>query len=125
MRFLPTRVHGVVDWIMGALLVAFPWVFGLDRASPEAWVPMALGIAGLVVTFFTDHEFGVVRRIPMVGHLWVDGLAGALLAASPWLFGFADGVWLPHVALGLTEFAAAFVTKLHPTGRAPVAGASA
>ncbi len=81
MRFLPTRVHGMVDWILGALLVALPWVLGLDRGGPEAWVPMALGITALAVTFFTDHEFGVVRRIPMVGHLWVDGLAGALLAA--------------------------------------------
>jgi len=126
MRFLPTRVHGIVDWILGALLVALPWVLGLDRGGPEAWVPMALGITGLVVTFFTDHEFGVVRRVPMVGHLWVDGLAGALLAGSPWLFGFADRVWLPHLVLGLTEFAAAFVTKLHPADRgAPVAGARA
>jgi len=117
MRFLPTRVHGVVDWLMGALLVALPWILGLDRGAPEAWVPMALGIAGLAVTFFTDHEFGVIRRIPMVGHLWVDGLAGALLAASPWVFGFADQMWLPHLVLGLTEFAAAFVTKLHPADR--------
>jgi hypothetical protein len=118
MRFVPTRVHGIADWLMGALLVALPWLVGLDRGGPEGWLPMALGAAALVVTFFTDHEMGVVRRIPMVGHLWVDGLAGALLAASPWLFGFADRVWLPHLALGLTEVVAALVTKLHPADRA-------
>jgi hypothetical protein len=102
---------------MGALLVALPWLFGLDRGSPAALVPMTLGAAALAVTFFTDHELGVVRRIPMAAHLWVDGLAGALLASSPWLFGFADRVWLPHLALGLTEVAAAFVTQLHPADR--------
>jgi len=119
-------VHGVVDWLMGALLVALPWVIGLDRAAPEGWLPLALGLTGLVVTFFTDHEFGVVRRIPMVGHLWVDGLAGALLAVSPWLLGFSDRVWLPHFVLGVTELTAAFVTKLHPAdGGAPLAGANA
>jgi hypothetical protein len=121
MRFLPTRVHGVVDWVMGAALLALPWLLGLDRGGPEAWVPMTVGAAGLLVTFFTDHEYGVVRRIPMPVHLAVDGAAGALLAVSPWLFGFADRVWLPHVILGLTEFAAAFVTRTAPADRARTA----
>ena len=38
MRFLPTRVHGMVDWLMGALLITLPWLLGLDRGSPEGWV---------------------------------------------------------------------------------------
>lgn len=85
---------------------------------------MALGAAGLAVTFFTDHELGIVRRIPMTGHLWVDGLSGALLALSPWLFGFADRVWMPHAILGVIEIVAAFVTRLHPTDRPGSAGTS-
>ncbi|HXG71192.1 MAG TPA: SPW repeat protein [Gemmatimonadaceae bacterium] len=54
----------------------------------------------------------------MVGHLWVDGLGGLLLAASPWLFGFSGQVWLPHLALGLTEFVAALVTNTTPASAA-------
>jgi len=124
MRFLPTRIHGIIDWLEGALLVALPWLLSLDRGSPEGYIPMAIGAASLVVTFFTDHELGVVRRLPMVGHLWVDGLSGALLAASPWLFGFADRVYLPHLALGLAAIAASLVTRLHPSDRPPVAGSA-
>jgi len=48
--------------------------------------------------------------------------AGAVLAASPWVFGFADVVWVPHVILGLTELAAAFVTKTSPADRRATAG---
>ena len=116
MRFVPTRVHGVVDWIMAPLLIALPWIFGFSRGGTETWVPVALGVAGLIVTFFTDHEYGVVRKIPMAGHLWVDGISGLLLATSPWLFGFSDTVWIPHVVLGLTEFTAALVTQTKPSG---------
>lgn len=125
MRFVPTRVHGVADWLMGALLVALPWLLALDRGSAEGLIPLGLGAAALLVTFFTDHELGVVRRIPMTAHLWVDGLAGALLATSPWLFGFADRVWLPHLMLGLTEVVASLVTKVQPADRAGTAGVRA
>lgn len=115
MRFLPTRVHGVIDWIMGLLLIALPWILGFARGGWDTWVPVAVGAVGLVVTFFTDHEYGIVRKIPMIGHLWVDGLSGLLLASSPWIFGFSDTVWIPHLVLGLTEFAAALITQTEPT----------
>ncbi|MDQ3242364.1 MAG: SPW repeat protein [Gemmatimonadota bacterium] len=114
MRFLPTRVHGVLDWILAPLLIALPWLLGFADGGAETWVPVLLGVTGLIVTFFTDHELGVVRRIPMIGHLWVDGLGGLLLAASPWLFGFSEQVCVPHVVLGVAEFGAALVTKTIP-----------
>ena len=40
--------------------------------------------------------------------------AGALLAASPWLFGFADdaaNVWVPHVVVGLAAVFLGVTTK--------------
>ncbi|MDQ3070762.1 MAG: SPW repeat protein [Acidobacteriota bacterium] len=117
MRFVPTRIHGIVDWLLGALLIALPWLLGFARGGPETYVPVALGSIGLLVTFFTDHEYGIVRRIPMSGHLAVDALAGAALAVSPWVLGFAETVWLPHLVLGVTELAAGFVTKTVPGDR--------
>jgi len=122
MRFVPTWVHGIIDWVMGLLLIALPWILGFARGGPESALPVAVGAAGLIVTFFTNHEYGVVRRIPMTAHLAVDGVAGAVLAASPWVFGFADVVWVPHVILGLTELAAAFVTETSPADRRSTAG---
>jgi hypothetical protein len=38
-------------------------------------------------------------------------MSGALLAASPWLFGFADRVSTPHLVLGIFEMAAAVMTQ--------------
>ena len=118
MRFVPTWIHGIADWLLGILLIAVPYILGFARGGAETFVPVALGITGLIVTFFTNHEYGVVRKIPMIGHLWVDGLSGLLLAASPWVFGFADAVWIPHVVLGITEFIASLVTKTVPSDTA-------
>lgn len=117
MRFVPTRVHGILDWLLGAVLAASPWILGLDASQPEGLVPMGIGIVALILTFFTDHELGVVRRIPMPMHLATDVAAGALLAVSPWLFGFADRVSTPHLVLGIAAVIAGLTTRTVPGDR--------
>ena len=47
-------------------------------------------------------------------HLGLDAAAGLLLAASPWLFGFAEFVYLPHLILGILEMGAALMTETTP-----------
>ncbi|MBV9774576.1 MAG: hypothetical protein JO040_11535, partial [Gemmatimonadetes bacterium] len=66
-------------------------------------------------SLFTDYELGAVRRLQMPVHLWLDGLGGILLAASPWIFGFDQTVWIPHVAAGAFEVLAALVTNTIPS----------
>lgn len=114
MRFIPTRVHGLLDYLVGLLLIAAPWVFNFDRGGAETWVPVALGAGALVYSLLTDYELGVVRRIPMPAHLTLDLLSGIVLAASPWLFGFSAFVWVPHLVLGVLEVGAALMTKTKP-----------
>lgn len=116
MRFLSTRVHGMLDYLMGLLLIASPWLFGFAGEADGAatWVPVALGLGAIGYSLFTDYELGVVRKLPMPTHLLLDLGSGVLLAASPWLFGFADVVWVPHLVLGLLEVGAALVTERHP-----------
>ena len=54
----------------------------------------------------------------MTTHLMMDGLGGMLLAASPWLFGFAWEIWIPHLIFGLAAVAAAIFTRTQ-TSREP------
>ena len=44
MRFIPTKVHGVMDYIMGILLIASPWLFIFNRGGMETWIPVILGV---------------------------------------------------------------------------------
>jgi hypothetical protein len=68
------------------------------------------------LALMTDYELGASRQISMRTHLTIDLISGALLAASPWLFGFNEYVWEPHLILGILEIGAALTTKLHPRG---------
>jgi hypothetical protein len=110
---LPTRIHGFMDYLMGVALVAIPLAsrFG---AGPQTWLPVLLGGGAILYSLFTDYELGAVRMIPMPAHLVLDAMSGLLLAASPWIFGFSEFIWMPHVVLGLAEVGAAMITQVRP-----------
>jgi SPW repeat-containing protein len=114
MRFIPTRVHGIIDYVMGVLLIIAPWVLGFNRGGAETWVPVVLGAGVIVYSLLTQYELGVAKVIPMPVHLGLDMAGGTILAVSPWLFGFADQVWMPHVVLGILEIGVALFTQTVP-----------
>ena len=84
---LPTRVHGMLDYLLGALLIASPWLLGFAEGGAEQWVPVALGAGVLLYSAFTDYELGVVKKLQMPAHLLLDAVGGLALAVSPWMFG--------------------------------------
>jgi hypothetical protein len=111
---LSTRVHGILDYTVGALLIAAPWILGFAGGGMESWVFVGAGAAALVYSVFTDYELGVVRRIQMPVHLWLDGISGVFLMASPWIFAFDDVVRTPHLVAGAFEIVVALVTNTIP-----------
>ena len=128
MRFIPTSVHGVLDYLMGGLLIATPWLFGFadDAGGAAMWVPIVLGAGAILYSLFTDYELGVVRKLPMPIHLWLDLASGLTLAVAPFLFGYVEegaNVWLTFLVLGLLEIGASLTTRTHPAAARPSAAA--
>jgi hypothetical protein len=108
-------MHGIMDYLMGVLLIAAPWLFGFAQNGAETWIPVALGITLLVYSLMTNYEYGAVKTLSMNTHLTLDLFSGILLAVSPWLFGFADVVYLPHLILGIAEIGASLMTEKTPS----------
>ncbi|WP_435016738.1 SPW repeat domain-containing protein [Tundrisphaera sp. TA3] len=113
MRFLPTAIHGMMDYLMGIALIAAPFLFRFPEGAAR-WVPVVLGAGAIAYSLLTDYELGVVGVFSMPAHLGMDTMSGLLLAASPWLFGFASAMWMPHLILGLVEVGAALTTQTVP-----------
>ena len=124
MRIIPTRIHGVIDYLMGVVLIAAPWVLGFAEGGAETWVPVIIGAGAIVYAMLTNYELGVVGLLSMPMHLAIDAVGGIFLAVSPWLFGFADFVWVPHVVVGVLALGAAAMTQTVPTRPPRGAGAS-
>jgi hypothetical protein len=112
---ISTKTHGMLDYTVGALMIALPWLLGLPSSGWDARIFVMLGIAALAYSVFTDYELGGARVIPMRVHLMLDIVSGVLLAASPFLFGFADRVMAPHLVFGAFEIGAALMTRKSPT----------
>lgn len=111
MRFIPTKIHGVLDYLSAALFIASPWLFDFANGGAAQWVPVVVGVFLLLYSLGTDYELGLIKQLAMPTHLTLDWVvAGLFLAASPWLFGFADEVYLPHLVFGMFSVVAGLCT---------------
>ena len=113
-RIIPTKVHGVLDYLASGVNLVFPRLLGLHDAPWAARVPRIDGAAGAGYSLITAYELGALKLLPMPAHLAFDATKGAFMAASPWLFGFAKNgtrYWLPHMLMGSADVLAAITTK--------------
>ena len=123
-RFVPTSIHGIFDYIGGVGLIAAPFVFGFFNVGGMAVIlPMVLGIVLILYSLFTNYERGIpgLKFLPMTYHLVIDFLAAAFLAVSPFLFGFytkTPNVWLPHLIAGVTVVILVLVSQTRPRAKA-------
>jgi hypothetical protein len=103
MKLISTRVHGYLDYIVGAILIICPWVLGFARGGAETWVFVAQGALSILYSVLTNYEPGIFRVLSMRMHLLLDLISAFLLAFSPWIFGFSGDIWVPHVVFGVME----------------------
>ncbi len=120
-KFIPTKVHGALDYIVAIALFFAPMIFGFSFiGGPAVVIPMVLGVGLLLYSLFTRYEWGVFKLISMPYHLVFDVVASTFLALSPFLFGFytqAPNVWLPHLVVGLTVIVVVIFSQRQPADR--------
>jgi hypothetical protein len=119
-RFVPTRVHGIFDYIGGIGLIASPFIFGFYSMGGIAVIlPIVLGTGLILYSLLTNYERGIpgLRFIPMPAHLIFDFVAAALLAVAPFLFSYSNqglNVWLPQVIAGVAVILLVIVSQTRP-----------
>lgn len=121
MKFISSKVHGILDYIVAAALFFAPIIFGFHSVGGAAVVvPMVLGIALALYSLCTEYELGVLKLIDFQYHLAIDVIAAIFLAVSPFLFGFIDqapNAWLPHIFVGIAIVLVVMFTRPVPEGQ--------
>ncbi|MDQ4125897.1 MAG: hypothetical protein M3134_09890 [Actinomycetota bacterium] len=114
MKVIPTRVHGILDFVVPAGLMLAPKLLRFDDDKRASALFRGAALGQVAYSLFTDYERGVVRKLPMKAHLALDAGSAAFLAASPWLLGFSGSIAAPHLVAGLSELGIALTTETEP-----------
>ncbi len=127
MRFIPTKLHGVMDYMTVLALLALPRM--LDFSDQATTLLTIVAIMALVYTLLTRFELGALRVLPVKAHLALDFMSGLLLVAAPFLIVPQENSTARTVmiVIGVFEIGAALMTHLHSPventhGRGGVAG---
>ncbi|MNI35679.1 hypothetical protein D3C73_897120 [compost metagenome] len=118
MKFISSKVHGILDYVVAVALFFAPVLFGFQSVGGAAViVPMVLGIILAIYSLCTQYELGVFKVLDFQYHLAIDVLAAVFLAVSPFLFGFIDqaaNAWLPHIIVGVAVILVVIFSKPVP-----------
>ena len=92
---IPALVHGLLDYVVGAVFIAAPFVLGFEDDAAIA-VALVAGVLVLVLGATTAWRTGLIRTVPVLAHAVMDLALSVVLIAAPFLFAFSDdGVALP------------------------------
>ena len=111
MRFIPTKLHGILDYLYVLVLFFIPSIFHFNPDSAESMIIDIVSSTVLAYSLFTKYELGVFKNIPMKVHLLFDCIIGIFLIVSPWLFGFANKIYMPFLFFGLFAIVASLLSK--------------
>ncbi len=116
MRFISTKIHAILDFLIGIALIVFPWILGFAGGGAAQMVLVSAGILIAGMSLLTNHEFGIYKIVPMEIHLLVDAFMGLFLMMSPWLIGFAHVEIGPHILIGILVIVVAVFSKVTTAG---------
>lgn len=100
-KLLKAKTHSYIDYILGALLLASPWLLNLKSGSMESKIIFTIGLSLIFANLITHNKLGVVNVFCVRTHLKIDFFLGLFLGFSPWLYGFHSAVSVPFVFLGI------------------------
>jgi hypothetical protein len=85
---ISTRTHGIIDYAYAAALIALPFMRGWHGRAAQ--LSIGAGLATLGLSMLTNYEYGLLRIIPMQGHLAMDAAESSMLLAAPKMIGDDD-----------------------------------
>ena len=86
---LPSAIHGLAEYIGGALFIALPLLLAYESGAATA-ASIIIGVLMIGVAASTDWGMSLNNQIPKAVHFAIDWILAAILIASPFLFGFSD-----------------------------------
>jgi len=115
---LPYAVHGIVEYIVGVLLIGAPFLLGFTGQGAATAVSIIGGVVVLGLAASTRGPTSLNNAVPVPVHVLGDLALGAVFIASPFLFGFSDegSPTAFFIALGVVMLLGVIATR-YPAAR--------
>lgn len=97
---LPPLIHGVIEYVAGAVLIVAPFLFQFEETFATA-ASIIVGLAILAFTAMSELPTGLVSSIPASVHATADFVLAVLLVALPFVLGFRDETAPTALFIGL------------------------
>lgn len=102
MKILTPSIHGLLDYVAAAALIALPFILGLGADGPIAlYLSVGGGVGLIVYSLITDYPYSIAKIIPFNVHLIFDSLAGVAFVAAPFVLGFDGITKLYYIVMGV------------------------
>jgi hypothetical protein len=85
---VPVVVHGFVEYGVGALFIASPFLLGFSSAGAPTAAALVVGLLLLAFTATSALPTGLVHSVSIGVHVTVDLVLAVLLVGLPFLLGF-------------------------------------
>lgn len=112
---IPLRVHNVLDYVIAAVLVVCPFVFGFSDVEAARNIFLVLGFGLAAYSLITNYRYSLAKIIPLGLHMAFDVTAGIILMLAPAIFGYRNliggGVYGLHFVLGFGAIGLVALTR--------------
>ena len=102
---LSLKAHNVLDYLIAAILVLAPFLFGFSNVPLANNLFLSLGLILAIYSLFTKYYYSIAKIIPIGAHMTLDLGLGLLLLVAPFVFNYRDqltyGSFMVHVILGV------------------------
>lgn len=119
-RVVPTKTHGIIDYIVAVLLIALPWPCGTWSVNLSlSIIPIVFGTGLLVYSVCTYYEVGIFKLMGMWTHVTLDAVIGMVTMALPLFYDMISAqlrLWVPYLAIGLVMVILSIISKTAPAG---------
>jgi len=116
------KAHAVIDYLVGALFIISPYVFGFSEIRLARDVMVLLGAAVIAYSMITDYPYSIIKGLSVRVHLALDVIVGLFLMVAPSLYRYRYDLtnfqYFVHFIYGL-----GIIAVVSLTGRAPSATA--
>jgi hypothetical protein len=102
---LSLNTHNILDYVIGAVLILCPSIFGFFNVFPARDTFLILGFGLIGYSLLTNYRYSIAKVIPLGVHMFLDVTAGAVLILAPYIFNYRDfitgGQTVVHFVMGV------------------------